>query len=230
MTTSFQVWTQFLRRRWRVSFALWPTIPKTQRPSSPPSISRGKPTLSGPLLISCLCIFTRHPRSSQLYQTFDKILLLSQGQALYNGPGSFAPAQHFMARGLPYQEGYNVADYLLEIASDGDLSLSSELVRCPSRDKSGKERSGGGSGDVEKGNGGCLVSGSAGDINGVVLLPDNKKPGKLRGNRRGWRSLVSGEGYATTFLTQFEMLAGREWKILRRYVFRLLFRSTCVKL
>lgn len=173
-------------------------------------------------------ILTRHLCSSQLYQTFDEILLLSQGQALYNGPGSFAPARHFTAQGIPYQEGYNVADYLLEIASDSDLSSGSPpvLVQCPSHDedatrsRGSKEHKGcgSGSGDAEKGNGEGLVS--DGDVNGVAVLPGTEKSESRAGRkstRRGWKSFVEGQGYATTFLTQFEVLAGREWKILRRY-------------
>lgn len=81
-------------------------------------------------------------------------------------------------------------------------------------------------GDVEKDNG---------EVNGVASLPGNRNPGsgELRAERnvrkgKGWKSLVSGQGYATTFLTQFEVLAGREWKILRRYVYIYFFhRSEC---
>ena len=61
--------------------------------------------------------------SSQLYHSFDQILLLAHGHALYSGPGGFAPAEHFTARGIPYKEGYNVADYLLEVASDPPVAL-----------------------------------------------------------------------------------------------------------
>ncbi|KAG2355762.1 hypothetical protein BDR07DRAFT_1425226 [Suillus spraguei] len=72
-------------------------------------------------------ICSMHQPSSQLYHTFDSIHLLCNGHALYSGPGRLAPARYFMrmreeggagADVLPYEEGYNVADYLLDIASE----------------------------------------------------------------------------------------------------------------
>ncbi|KAJ6488152.1 hypothetical protein C8R47DRAFT_1276684 [Mycena vitilis] len=63
-----------------------------------------------------------HQPSSQLYQIFDPILVMSHGRALYAGPGGFAPAEYFAreAPGVapPYQQEYNVTDYLLKVASD----------------------------------------------------------------------------------------------------------------
>lgn len=63
--------------------------------------------------------------SSQLYQKFDLVVLLSHGRALYSGPGGFAPAEYFSNAGTvaPYQRGYNVAEYLLEVANDPPVSL-----------------------------------------------------------------------------------------------------------
>lgn len=65
--------------------------------------------------------------SSRLYQKFDLVLLLAHGRALYCGPGSFAPVTHFasVAPGQvsQYQEGYNVAEYLLEVANDPPTHL-----------------------------------------------------------------------------------------------------------
>ena len=63
--------------------------------------------------------------SSQLYQKFDLVVLLSHGRALYSGPGGFAPAEYFSNAGsvAPYQRGYNVAEYLLEVANDPPVSL-----------------------------------------------------------------------------------------------------------
>src|ERR1700722_18973896 len=65
--------------------------------------------------------------SSHIYQIFDSLLVLSHGRSLYSGPGSFAPVERFaeVAPGVvqPYTKGYNVADYLLEVASDPPLVL-----------------------------------------------------------------------------------------------------------
>ncbi|RDX52876.1 ABC transporter [Lentinus brumalis] len=140
-----------------------------------------------------------HQPSSQLYHSFDQILLLSHGRALYSGPGGFAPAEHFSARGIAYKEGYNVADYLLDVASDapvGLFHLSNGIhsgASAPSSD------------EVEKGIGGASRASPASNQDSAE---------KLRPSR--WRSWFPRTRYAATFLTQLEVLSGREWKILRR--------------
>ncbi|KAG1736895.1 uncharacterized protein EDB91DRAFT_1141561 [Suillus paluster] len=135
-----------------------------------------------------------HQPSSRLYHTFDSVLLLSNGRALYSGPGGLAPAQYFMrmregggagADVPPYEEGYNVADYLLDIASETpdipSMSLSTDISDEPKASVSAEEKSDPGK-DVE------------------ALSTQNLEPGM----------------YAATFLTQVQVLCGREWKVLRR--------------
>jgi hypothetical protein len=143
--------------------------------------------------------------SSQLYQKFDIILLLAHGQALYSGPGSFAPVEYFNQQpgDIPkYQEGYNVADYLLEVASNPPVSLfpmSGALTQgtvAPIND--GREKGKDSADMVEKG----MVGGSGLGI------------GQWGGHNVSGSSLKG--TYAATFLTQLEILSGREWKILRR--------------
>ncbi|KAK7037550.1 hypothetical protein VNI00_011042 [Paramarasmius palmivorus] len=146
-----------------------------------------------------------HQPSSQLYQAFDTILVLSHGHALYCGPGSFAPIDHFSQVGIeglpPYQQGYNVADYMLEVASDPPLSLlqSKRRLQLTHTDSTRPL-----------------------DPDAVV---DEKSPGssstdsriELSGDRRRRTGLLSGQTHcATTFLTQIQRLSGREWKILKR--------------
>lgn len=157
------------------------------------------------------------PISSQLYQTFDSILLLSHGRALYSGPGGFAPARHFSSQGIAYQEGYNVADYLLDVASDPPVSifpmstpdpanLSSSVTPKLGASKEGviedeklghRNATPGGSGSLEQ-------------VEAYHPHPLSTGNGTLNNQRPQ-------SGYAATFLTQFEVLSGREWKILRRY-------------
>jgi hypothetical protein len=55
-----------------------------------------------------------HQPSSQIYHTFDRVVLLSRSRALYTGSGGAAPAQHF----APVPANYNIADHLLDIASE----------------------------------------------------------------------------------------------------------------
>jgi hypothetical protein len=140
--------------------------------------------------------------SSQLYQKFDLVLLLAHGRALYSGPGSFAPTEYFSTVGagtVPvYQQGYNVAEYLLEVASDPPVglfqtqgtrhSLTSVAEHNDNTSLSEKKRAQDG-----------VKGGSYGKQKA------RQTPGAV------WRS-----GYATTFLTQLQYLCGREWKILKR--------------
>jgi hypothetical protein len=119
-----------------------------------------------------------------------------------------APIQHFNKTNIapPYLQGYNVADYLLEVASDPpvalfDLSSHKQLSRGSgsNREVSDKEHN---SLDREGGN--------KGNSEGLILSNGQD----TISHRMGWRTRSM---YATTFLTQLQHLSGREWKILRRY-------------
>ena len=92
-----------------------------QRPLLLPFISQGL----SPLLLLVIIVPYGLKNSSQLYQKFDLVVLLSHGRALYSGPGGFAPAEYFSNAGTvaPYQKGYNVAEYLLEVANDPPVGL-----------------------------------------------------------------------------------------------------------
>lgn len=140
--------------------------------------------------------------SSKLYMTFSHCLLLSRGHTLYSGPGGLAPTEHFASQGRARcPDGYNVADWLLEVASGpestGIATAYSENANKNGlrrrRDETTNEQTEGEKNSFEK-----LVEGSKGDAGLWVI-------GQGRGGR-----------YATTFLTQFEVLAGREWKNLKR--------------
>ena len=122
--------------------------------------------------------------SSQLYQKFDLVVLLSHGRSLYSGPGGFAPAEYFSNAGAvaPYQKGYNVAEYLLEVANDPPVSLF-QLRQSHSTSE-----------DIDVGS-----------------KPEKEIP---------FAPIAKVDSlehrYATTFLTQFQHLSGREWKTLKR--------------
>ncbi|KAJ7671003.1 ABC transporter [Mycena rosella] len=140
-----------------------------------------------------------HQPSSQLYQIFDSILLLSHGRALYSGPGAFAPAEYFArtAAGIapPYQQGYNVADYLLEVASDPPVALF-QLHSAHS--------------SPEKGDGSEKGATQADEDSALTEKRHLTAPGRIKSKSAGTSK------YAATFLTQLQYLSGREWKILRR--------------
>ena len=115
-----QVWIQCLLLVWRMSFMQLRMTQSTQRLLLLPSISPGL----FPFLQVIIVPYSLK-NSSQLYLKFDLVVLLSHGRALYSGPGGFAPAEYFSNAGTvaPYQKGYNVAEYLLEVANDPPVSL-----------------------------------------------------------------------------------------------------------
>jgi ATP-binding cassette, subfamily G (WHITE), member 2 len=141
--------------------------------------------------------------SSKLYMTFSHCLLLSRGHTLYSGPGGLSPAHHFASQGIERcPEGYNVADWLLEVASGPESIRSASAFSLNNNTAGLRQRRGERTNlnvEAEENSHEKLVLGSR--SNDII-------PGVGRG--RGGR-------YATTFLTQFEVLAGREWKNLRRY-------------
>ena len=150
-----------------------------QRPLLLPFISQG---LSPFLLVVTVPYSLKN--SSQLYQKFDLVVLLSHGRALYSGPGGFAPAEYFSNAGTvaPYQKGYNVAEYLLEVANDPPVSLF-QLRQSHASEESNDDGS-----TPEKGVPSASIA----------------------------KSDSSEHRYATTFLTQLQLLCGREWKTLKR--------------
>ncbi|KZV99169.1 hypothetical protein EXIGLDRAFT_699586 [Exidia glandulosa HHB12029] len=133
-----------------------------------------------------------HQPSSRLFRAFDRVLLLAHGHELYHGPGGVAPATYFAERGMPCPEGYNVADHLLDIAADPPTSLISSNTSISS-------------GQNEKVPA-VLVHKTPEDAPGL------ENPAAATGKAQKGR----GAEHATTFLTQIEVLSGREWKNLRR--------------
>jgi len=99
----------------------------------------------------------------------------------------------------PCPEGYNIADYLLEVASDPPVALFQMQSRLANGDGS---TSGVVSSEKEGG------------------LMDASEKGNLVRRKKWNRIPLGGVGpglrYAGTFLTQIEVLSGREWKVLRR--------------
>ncbi|KAJ3510206.1 hypothetical protein NLJ89_g4811 [Agrocybe chaxingu] len=156
-----------------------------------------------------------HQPSSQLYHKFDLVMLLAHGRALYSGPGGFAPADYFSGISQsgsvpipPYQQGYNVAEYLLEVANDPPVGLFQAQAQHQQQLKEQEQSHGTGTtvgaSEVDGQSQEEKVMGSP-DIN---RLSNGGAAKTVRTKAR--------TGYATTFLTQFEHLCGREWKNLKR--------------
>ncbi|KAF8531632.1 ABC-2 type transporter-domain-containing protein [Gautieria morchelliformis] len=143
-----------------------------------------------------------HQPNSKLYMTFSHCLLLSRGHTLYSGPGGFSPAHQFASQGIERcPEGYNVADWLLEVTS-GPESIGIASAFSADNNTAGLRRRG-----VERTN----LEVEAEESSGEKLALGSNSGGVIPGVGQG-----RGGRYATTFLTQFEVLAGREWKTLKR--------------
>lgn len=153
--------------------------------------------------------------------TFTHVLLLSKGCTLYSGPGRLAPVQALTAQGeSPCPEGYNIADWLLDIASEETpprkpTSRTTALPQTPS-------------GELNRRVGttnGTLAPVSEPEGSSQEKLVETGSRTKLEadgsvasggGGSGGDRDKWSGKLYATTYMTQFEVLARREWLSLKR--------------
>ncbi|PVG02198.1 hypothetical protein CPB86DRAFT_751576 [Serendipita vermifera] len=148
-----------------------------------------------------------HQPNSKLYQMFDKVLLLSKGRELYFGPGGLAANDYFARHGHPAQPGYNVADHLLDIASDPPQDILTH-ARRQSGSKNSTTTATGPEERVE-------AEASRGNSTLVLEKSSSQHP-KDAGKAFKLGSVRLTSNYASTFLTQLQVLCGREWKILRR--------------
>ena len=139
--------------------------------------------------------------------------MLSHGRSIYHGAGGLAPADHFASKGYPPQPGYNVADHLLDIASEptDDILADNRTPPVALLHTGTPKLSATGSDD------GAPSKEKANDPleDGTVTDHDIPKENISTLTSR----MLQRQHYASTFLTQFQVLCGREWKILLRSVF-----------
>ncbi|KAG8967053.1 hypothetical protein FRC03_010801 [Tulasnella sp. 419] len=145
-----------------------------------------------------------HQPSSQLYQTFDDILVLAAGRTLYSGGGGHHPADYFASKGFPCPPMYNLADHLLDLASS----------RPPTLDGSAPTRQGSTLAPVSEKH--QNVEGTA-NVNGHVA-ETTRLPNWISGTGSGHlaSSHPDSEQYETTFFTMVQTLCGRELMNLKR--------------
>lgn len=167
-----------------------------------------------------------HQPSSALYHYFDQVVLLAEGRQLYFGPGGCRPAEFFASQGRPCPAGYNIADHLLEIASGpitGLLAGPATMIGS-TQDSSASSSSHGSKGSLERGYTADQSNTPFAEKGQVPLYPPQSL---LKEDGAGEVDLANlGEqektGWwprthcATTFLTQIEVLSGREWRNLKR--------------
>ncbi|KAG8858527.1 hypothetical protein FRB96_005199 [Tulasnella sp. 330] len=148
-----------------------------------------------------------HQPSSNLYRTFDQVLVLSNGMSLYEGVGGLEPSTYFASRGYPCPPMYNIADHLLDLAANPPAGL---LTTDATSSKSNQTR----------------VDNPAEKPQYSTHIPlQNLEAPSGSKERRVWMQSSHGKllssqqvsgGYTTTFLTQLEVLSGREWLNLKR--------------
>ena len=172
-----------------------------------------------------------HQPSSALYHSFSQICLLSTGRQLYFGPGGARPAEYFAGQGRPCPEGYNVADHLLEIASGSSEGLRTGKEATPTPLSHSQSRT-----PEDQGRSMASKDNSESRFVEEDMSPSQEKnvqypPALLMDDRHGkdldLAELSEEKGKkewwpkshcATTFLTQMEVLSGREWRNLKRSV------------
>lgn len=149
-------------------------------------------------------ITTIHQPSSRIYSLFDSVLVLALGgRQVYYGDAKLAMAT-LAERGYPCPDGFNPADHLLEVASDISIGHTSSTGSPPpvsvTLDTTQRPALDGVQSFTKRSAGSVDVTDSPVEllsypVNGIT---------------------TQSKQCATTLLTQFEVLAGREIKILQR--------------
>ncbi|CAE6473936.1 unnamed protein product [Rhizoctonia solani] len=160
-----------------------------------------------------------HQPSSRLYHQFDQILLLSRGEQVYFGPGGTAPVRSLESRGVHgMEEGYNVADWLLEVASEAapvsggydQITGTRASMYGPNAQANFYDQEHGITSEKRL-DGSMRYRGGKVSVEEESDQSTKEEPNMVRvGRGKG------GQKYAATFLTQVEVLCGREWKNLKR--------------
>jgi ABC-2 type transporter len=70
-------------------------------------------------------LFTIHQPSSEIYNSFDQLILLNKGRVMYQGPVSGVP-DYFAERGHPSPPNYNPADWIMTVAQSVPLEQLDE--------------------------------------------------------------------------------------------------------
>nr|CCA24987.1 ATPbinding Cassette (ABC) Superfamily putative [Albugo laibachii Nc14]CCA26515.1 ATPbinding Cassette (ABC) Superfamily putative [Albugo laibachii Nc14] len=80
-----------------------------------------------------IVIMSIHQPSSKSFMSFDQILVLAKGQALYQGQPQLAKT-HFQSLGYKYRTDESIPDYILDVATAWSLSKVPRKPLIPSKD------------------------------------------------------------------------------------------------
>lgn len=79
-------------------------------------------------------LFTIHQPSSEIFNSFDRLILLNEGRVMYNGSVSDVPP-FFKARGYPNPPNYNPADWIMNVALSQPINKLDEVGFFPPDDR-----------------------------------------------------------------------------------------------
>lgn len=79
-------------------------------------------------------LFTIHQPSSEIFASFDRLIMMNRGRVMYQGPVRNVPA-FLRTCGRPLPKHYNPADWIMVRCTgcDGSCELTIKKVRCGSR-------------------------------------------------------------------------------------------------
>ncbi|XP_052796321.1 uncharacterized protein LOC128228844 isoform X2 [Mya arenaria] len=149
-----------------------------------------------------MIVLTIHQPSSRIYQMFDTLLLLSDGQMMYSGSQKSA-LPFFEGQGFKCAINYNPADFLLEVLSQGK-EISSQTVDCSTTSVS--------NGKSDNGNARCqLLENTHSEYGSVTLLSETDSLIADTGVCLS-EELLKTEKWSTSWWTQYKVLAWRSLK------------------
>lgn len=163
-------------------------------------VSAFRELATGPNVGSTTVIVTVHQPSSEIFYSFDQVMLMSQGAVIYHGPPSDSLAW-CERQGEQCPAGHNVADHLLKIASSTSAAVRTSALEEKRLHEKTSNLS---SNEGEPSRNAALASstGSIGTGTGVAA-------------GESWEKTVGGSSMAS-FMTQFATLCRRNFITARR--------------
>ncbi|SNX87602.1 related to ADP1 - ABC transporter [Melanopsichium pennsylvanicum] len=159
-------------------------------------ISAFRQLATGPRVGGTTVIVTIHQPSSEIFYSFDQVMLMSQGAVIYHGSPSDSLAW-CERQGEQCPVGHNVADHLLKIASSSVVLMRSNAVgEKPEDEGVGKLRSSEG-------------------VRSCEVPPVSALPSNAISAGSSWEKRVAAKSMVT-FITQFSTLCRRNFITARR--------------
>ena len=74
-------------------------------------------------------LLTIHQPSMHVYQTFNKLILLSGGELTYFGNAGHHPMEFFATQGFTYEAGFNITEFLIDTVSQSSEACTSYYAK-----------------------------------------------------------------------------------------------------